>query len=360
MTESVYEQLANRLDAIPSGYPRTVSGVELHILEKLFTPQQAALANVMRLLCKSPEKIAEAAGIDPAKIQPMLDQMVADGLIRVERGKEGPIYGLMPFVVGIYEMNLHRLDAELAALIEAYFQETGAGNSIFTSPPIHRVIPIDEAISFDLEVHPYEQATAFLEDAKSWGVRDCICRVQKDLIGEGCHHPKEVCLTFSHKEHAFDNAPATRPIGKAEAFEILALAREAGLVHTTGNYRDGHQYICNCCTCSCGVLRGLAEFKMPTAVAHSNFVAASDEALCAGCGDCMARCQFDAISLPDGYAVVDASRCLGCGQCVSICSTEAMRLRARPRSDQEPLPANLSRWMVRRAITRRSKLLDVL
>ena len=74
----------------------------------------------------------------------------------------------------------------------------------------------------------------------------------------------------------------------------------------------------------------------------------------------MVRCQFDAISLPDEYAVVDASRCLGCGQCVSICSTETMTLKTRHRSDHEPLPANLSRWMVRRAITRRSKLLDVL
>jgi ferredoxin len=191
-------------------------------------------------------------------------------------------------------------------------------------------------------------------------VRDCICRVQKDLIGEGCHHPKEVCLTFSPHENAYDNTPATRPISKTEAFEILAQAREAGLIHTTGNYRDGHQYICNCCTCSCGVLRGLAEFKLPTAIAHSNFVATADETLCAGCGDCLERCQFDAISLPDGYAVVDAIRCLGCGQCVSICSTEAMSLQARPRSDREPLPANLSRWMVRRAISRRSNLLNVL
>jgi hypothetical protein len=36
MSADVYERLAQKLDALPNGYPRTESGVELRILEKIF------------------------------------------------------------------------------------------------------------------------------------------------------------------------------------------------------------------------------------------------------------------------------------------------------------------------------------
>ena len=37
-----YQQLAQYLDSLPAGYPPTESGVELRILHKLFSPQEAA------------------------------------------------------------------------------------------------------------------------------------------------------------------------------------------------------------------------------------------------------------------------------------------------------------------------------
>ena len=42
--EGIYKQLARELDKIPEGYPETGSGVELKILARLFTPEQAELA----------------------------------------------------------------------------------------------------------------------------------------------------------------------------------------------------------------------------------------------------------------------------------------------------------------------------
>jgi hypothetical protein len=35
MVDEVYEKLAQKLDAFPSGYPRTESGIELKLLEKM-------------------------------------------------------------------------------------------------------------------------------------------------------------------------------------------------------------------------------------------------------------------------------------------------------------------------------------
>ena len=54
MDQDVYRRLAERLDAIPNGFPPTESGVELRLLAKMFTPEEAALASVLRLTRESP------------------------------------------------------------------------------------------------------------------------------------------------------------------------------------------------------------------------------------------------------------------------------------------------------------------
>ncbi len=40
---------------------------------------------------------------------------------------------------------------------------------------------------------------------------------------------------------------------------------------------------------------------------------------CLGYGDCVAACEYGAISVKDGLAYVDASLCRGCTKCVSAC-----------------------------------------
>jgi hypothetical protein len=40
----VYRRLQRHLDELPVGYPATASGVELRILERLFTPEEAEVA----------------------------------------------------------------------------------------------------------------------------------------------------------------------------------------------------------------------------------------------------------------------------------------------------------------------------
>lgn len=347
MSQEIYRRLAQRLDAIPNGFPPTASGVELHLLAKMFTPEEAALAGVMRLTCEPAVEIAARAGVAPDPARRTLKEMVRKGLIRAKREGGQLTFGLMPFVVGIYEAQLPRMDAELAALFEAYFQETRGGGVASARPAIHRVIPVEEAIPFNLEIFPYERASEMLETAQSWGVRDCICRIQRRLIGQGCDHPVENCLSFAPVEGAFDADPAMRAITKEEALYLLRQAEEAGLVHTTGNYRDGNSYICNCCTCCCGILRGVAEFNIPTAVAHSGFRAVADAGICVGCGACVERCQFGALTVPEDTCIVDPIRCVGCGLCAAACTTGALHLERR--TDGEPLPANLLEWMAQRA-----------
>jgi len=360
MNEEVYRKLAKRLDTLPNGFPATESGVELRLLAKIFSPEEAALAAEMRLRYETAEEIAARAGFDPQVAYPLLKGMARKDAIQARRREGQLVFMLLPFVVGIYEGQLPRMDAELAALAEQYFQEVGGRTILDAAPPIHRVIPVQEAISFDLEVFPYERAAAIAESAKSWGVRECICRVQKRAIGQGCDYPLETCVVLAPVENAFPEGGATRSITKEEALGILRMAEEAGLVHTTGNFRDRHYYICNCCPCCCAVLRGLTEFNVPTAVARSGFRAAVDEAACLGCGACVERCHFGALTLPGEVAVVDPARCLGCGVCTTACPTEALRLERRPDAEVVEPPASIEEWMLRRAQARGIPLEEIL
>jgi len=360
MTEDIYRKLAQRLDAIPNGFSATESGVELRLLAKIFTPDEAALAAVMRLTREPAVVIAARASVDPGVAYDTLKEMARKGLIRFKKDKSQLAFGLMPFVVGFFEEQLPRMDAELATLFEQYLQETQGGSIVRDAPAVHRVIPVGEAIPVDLEIFPYERATELLEGAKSWGVRDCVCRVQQQLIGKGCDRPIENCLVFAPVEGAFDHSEVDRVITKEEALCILHEAEEAGLVHSTGNYRDGHNYICNCCTCCCGVLRSVAEFGVPTTAVRSDFHTVVDAETCIGCGDCLERCQFGALSVPDDVCVVDYDRCVGCGLCATVCPTEALYLERRPEGEVPPPPADIKEWMVQRAQERGISIFDVL
>lgn len=325
--------------------------MELKLLAKIFEPEEAALAAEMDLTREPAEVIGARAGVEPKTAYRTLKAMVRKGQIRVGRRDRKLVFGLMPFVVGIYEEQLPRLDRELAMLVEQYYQEA-KGPFVRYSPPFHRVIPVEEAIPTGIEIYPYERATEMLESAKAWGVRECICRIQQRLIGKGCDRPVENCLVFAPIEGVFDHSEVPRAVTKEEAKRILFEAEEAGLVHSPGNYQDGNYYICNCCTCCCGLLRNVAEFSIPTVIARSDFVAIADASACAGCGDCVARCQFGALAVADDVCLVDAGRCVGCGLCIPVCPTEALQLQRRAEGEIPPPPRSSSEWRAQRALAR--------
>ncbi|MCU0579469.1 MAG: 4Fe-4S ferredoxin, partial [Desulfobacterota bacterium] len=53
-----FERLRAFLDTLPAGYPATPTGVEIRILEKLFTPEEAELT---MQLSRDPEPLSEIA-----------------------------------------------------------------------------------------------------------------------------------------------------------------------------------------------------------------------------------------------------------------------------------------------------------
>jgi Na+-translocating ferredoxin:NAD+ oxidoreductase subunit B len=276
--------------------------------------------------------------------------MAKKGLIKAARVPAGWGFGLLPFVVGIYEMQGPTMDSELAQLFEQYYQN-GFARVMNAQPSVHRVIPVDRAVRVDMEIAPYESASRIVEENSAWAVIDCICRKQKALIGDPCGHPVDVCLSFSTTPGYFDRSPGMKVLTKDEALGTLRRSAEAGLVHTVGNNQEGLTYICNCCTCSCGILRGIAELGMANAVARSAFVNTVDGDLCQGCGLCDDSCQFGALSVGE-RAIVNAFKCAGCGVCVLACPEGALALVRRPEEEVLPPPVTEADWRVERAAAR--------
>ena len=342
-----YKQLAERLDTLPNGYPSTTDASELRLLAKLFSPEEANLASQLRIMLESSTQIAERLGLEHTPTRQMLKNMARRGLIRAGKKDDGLGYGLLPFVVGIYENQLSNLDEELARLFEDYYQSSFP-QVLTVQPAIHRVIPVGESIKMDMVVAPYESAAGILEQAQSWGVQDCICRVQTRLIGKPCEHPVDMCMVMSPVPDAFINSQEITSLTKEEAYATLHRADLAGLVHSVSNNQHGDWYICNCCTCSCGILRGMAELGIANVVASSAFINTVDETLCNACGLCVESCQFDALTV-DMVAIVNKTRCVGCGVCVNTCPDHALVLVRRPEEEVKPVPVNLVDWGMQRA-----------
>ena len=59
---------------------------------------------------------------------------------------------------------------------------------------------------------------------------------------------------------------------------------------------------------------------------HSNYYSKVNPELCDSCGECVEKCQLEAISIEDEGAVVDLDRCIGCGVCVATCPNNAIAL----------------------------------
>ena len=362
MTNNPYQALATRLDTLPNGYPPTADGTELRILENLFTPEEAELGSILKLTLEKPSEIAARIGADPRVIKKQLKGMARKGLIKAGKTDTGGLgFGLLPFVVGIYEFQIGNIDAPFAQLFEKYYQQSFVKMTA-VEPKFHRVVPVVETVRNDMAVEPFESAAAIIDGAKAWGVVDCICRVQKNLIGDPCDHPVDVCMTLNQKPDVFNGNPIVKALTREEAHATLQRAADAGFVHSVSNSQDGSSYICNCCTCSCGILRGISELGIANVIARSAFVNTVDPEACAGCEICVDYCQFGALSLrpEDPYIQINGIKCVGCGACVPQCPDEALSLVRRPDDEIISIPPTHDDWLHQRAKARGLDIQEIL
>ena len=330
--ENIYEQLRQRLDDMATGFPATKGGIEIKILEKLFTPADARMFLMMTPMLEPPSTVAERLNLPESETEAHLEDMASRGLLFRQKKNEQTRYAAIPFVVGIFEFQLNRVDAELAKDVTAYY-ETALGKTFQSwSTPVMRTIPINTELVSECPIAPYEDAMNIIDSQKTIAVAPCICRTMARKAGEGCDKPLEACFLFgSHASYYVDNGMG-RYIDKEEAKAIIKKNDEAGLVMQPFNSQHVGG-MCSCCGCCCGMLRSLKKQPSPAEAVKSNYYARVDEDLCSGCETCVERCQMEAVAMQDDIAVVDLNRCIGCGLCVSACPSDAMQMVKKSAED---------------------------
>jgi Fe-S-cluster-containing hydrogenase component 2 len=276
----------------------------------------------------------------------MLANMAEKGLITDVRHRDGSVeYTAAQFVVGIWEYQVGRLTPELVQDVDEYFQQAFNFETWRQNPQL-RTIPIGESLPEMSEVLPYMRAEEILRQHSKFAVAPCICRQERGLVGDACDKPLETCLSMDGAADLYLRHGRAREITLDDALHIIELANQSALVLQPGNSRDTN-FICCCCGDCCGVLRNVRRHPQPSSVVSSGYLAHSDEQICSACGDCLERCQMDAIDLDPGYAVVNVARCIGCGLCITTCSTGAMQLQPKPKEEQPYVPRNIVENMLR-------------
>jgi ferredoxin/DNA-binding transcriptional ArsR family regulator len=345
--QAIYERLAAALDKLPNGFPQTRDRLDLKILKKLFTPEQAALALNLSGSLEAVDDIAKRLGSSVEEATEQLMKLAKTGLARTDIKEGKRRFRLGPFILGFYETYAHldTLDYEMAHLFEEYLVNGGAAGIMSQSPPLTRVIPVQNTVKSE-QILPYEDVRQLMEAAKVFHVQKCSCRNQQEQLGaRKCKFPIEVCLILSNAERAAMPGDVT----KEEALSILDKCEEVGLVHCVNNvqgggYEGSFNLICNCCGCCCDMLRGINEWGIEKSVAYSNYYAMVETDLCIGCGNCVDRCQVNAITLENDVAVVNRKKCIGCGLCVTGCTISAASLKRKPDAEIVIPPADFPTW----------------
>ncbi len=351
MGDEIYGKLAKVLDTLPNGFPSSESGVETAILKKIFSEDEAELFCDLRLSFETAEQVAERTGRPLEGLEERLIEMWKLGQVfGVDMG-DAKIFKMMPWIFGIYEMQLDRMDREFAGMCEKYF-ESFARQFFMNKPQLMQVVPVEKEISAIQETLPYEKVSSIIENGVSFGLNHCICKKNKSLLDKGCDNPTEVCMGIAPVPGVFEKGHWGRPISKEEAKEVLRRAEEAGLVHMTVNNEVDHFYICNCCGCCCGVLQSINRFGITDAV-NSHFFAEIDQDRCVGCGVCAdERCQVNAIESDGDIYRVIKKRCIGCGLCISSCPEEAATLKRKTGDELAPPPLDEKEWFEQRGRNR--------
>ena len=346
MTEDIYHKLAHHLDELPAGFPATESGVEIRILKRLFTPEEAELALHTSLIPEEARVIARRAKLTKEKAEERLREMAQKGLIlSIDLPKRPALYMAAQYVVGIWEYQVDRLTEGLVRDMNEYLPSFVDMDTWQKAPQL-RTIPVGRSLEASMEVMSYETAEDLVRSQRKIRVLPCICRKEHTMMGEGCEKPEESCLVFGTGAYYYEKRGIGRDIDVEECLEVLKQADKKGLVLQPNNAKKLSN-ICCCCGCCCQILIHMKKHPKPAEVVSSPFIVAYDAETCEACGVCVERCQMDAMAMKEEEVEIDMDRCIGCGLCVSTCPTKSLTLERKPEKAQHYIPDDLMESHIR-------------
>ncbi len=355
MSDQAYERLADALDDLPGGFPRMPSGVELRLLKKAFTEEEAGLAGQMSRAYESVPELVARTGMPEAKLREVLRALVPRALVRLQVVEGQQRYRLGPFIVGWYEalmLGPMRTDVEFSLLFEQYMKEGGGDRILSPRPGVMGVVPARGSLKKEL-LQPCDDIDAHFARHERFAVFDCVCKLGCHLLGSSkCTKPVKRC--------GFVGLPPQTPLSdevldREQAMKLFAQIEEEGHVHT-GFYgfvagAESPQFVgcCNCCGDCCGILRQVNELGASEGPQRSNYRAVRDTGKCISCGTCLTRCQVKAIAEGSSDAPdILRDRCIGCGLCVITCPADALELEPVSRQEWFDIPRSFEEWEERR------------
>ncbi len=339
--EDVYKKLAVHLDNTPGGYPETESGVELRILKRLFTPEEAEVTLSLVMMPEPIEAVAQKIGKAPEEILSMLIDMGQKGLI-IHVNRDGQdSFMLAQFVVGIWEYQVNRLTPELIRDFNEYVPELMKTLKKTKTQQL-RVVPVTKSVTTQLNIMDHERLEELIKTQSKILVAPCICRREHTMVDKGCGKIEDACLIFGSGAFIYESRGIGRTISQEEAIEIVKKGVEQGLVPQPSNSVKPIN-ICLCCGCCCQVLTNIKRTEAPAKIVNSNYQAAVDEDQCTGCQACEEICPMDAIEMNEAkiVATVNTDRCIGCGLCVTVCEFDAMALKDKEETERWEPPQTI-------------------
>jgi Pyruvate/2-oxoacid:ferredoxin oxidoreductase delta subunit len=361
-SDGIYERLANALDALPHGFARTPSGVELRLIKMAFTPEEVSLAGQLSRTPETAAEIARRVGHDVVEVTTLLESLIPRRLVRLDSpGMVAPgltptvvgekKYRLGPFLVGWYEANMRLLGKEFAELFEQFVIE-GGGERIFSPRPgVLGVVPVRGSLKPELMkvMEPHLDIDAHFQRHERFLLIPCVCKREMELLhGHSCKLPMKRC--------GFVGLPPQTPlgenvIGREEASKLLGKLEQMGHVHlafygfTMGAETPQFVGTCNCCACCCGVFHGQKISGVEEGPQRSNYRAVVDPEACIACGACIERCPVDAIAEEEnGKSKVERAKCIGCGVCVIGCPTDAIEMVPVSAEEWFHVPSSMAEW----------------
>ena len=265
----IYERLAKAQEALPHGFPRTPSGVEIRLIKMAFTEEEVSLAGQLSRTPETAAEIAKRVGMDEAQVTALLESLIPRRLVRLDSpGMSAPglaptvvagekKYRLGPFLVGWYEANMRLLDKEFAEAFERYVIEGGGERILSPRPGVLGVVPVRGSLKPEyIAREPYLDIDAYFE-----------------------------------RHERFVGLPPQTPLGETvldreEASPLLDELAQTGHVHlafygyTMGSESPQFADTCNCCGRCCGVFHGQKLSCAAEGPQRSNYRAVIDPEEC--------------------------------------------------------------------------------
>src|SRR4030042_2828049 len=100
IAETIYQKLADHLDQLPGGFISSDAKVDLRLLQRLFTKEEAKLAIHLTLDRENVEVISSRAKLPIKETEQRLNEMSSKGLIFSIQYEDSPaLYQAVPFVI---------------------------------------------------------------------------------------------------------------------------------------------------------------------------------------------------------------------------------------------------------------------